>query len=125
LYEYLPGFFCSADPHSLSNNIVRTVYEDRTGTIRVGTMDGLNKLDRESRQFTHYQHDPDDPNSLSDNTVWSVVESIKNLLYTARYRYSGNDRLDITVKGKDPIGRIFAPSRKMVMGSKEGIRAIV
>jgi len=49
LYEYLPGFFCSADPHSLSNNIVRTVYEDRTGTIRVGTMDGLNKLDRESR----------------------------------------------------------------------------
>ena len=107
----MPGFFCSADPHSLSNNIVRTVYEDRTGTIWVGTMDGLNKLDRESRQFTHYQHDPDDPNSLSDNTVWSVVESIKNLLYTARYRYSGNDRFDITVKGKDPIGRIFAPSQ--------------
>ena len=41
-------------------------------------------------------------------------------LHTARYRYSGNDRLDITVKGKDPIGRIFDPSWKMVMGSKEG-----
>lgn len=41
-------------------------------------------------------------------------------LYTAQYKYSGDDRLDITVKGKDPIGKIFAPTWKMVMGSKEG-----
>jgi uncharacterized protein YeaO (DUF488 family) len=41
-------------------------------------------------------------------------------LYTASYRYSLNDRLDITVKGKDPVGKIFAPTWKMVMGSKEG-----
>lgn len=41
-------------------------------------------------------------------------------LYTAQYRYKGYDRLDITVKGKDPIGKVFAPSWKMVMGSKEG-----
>ena len=41
-------------------------------------------------------------------------------LYTAQYQYSGNDRLDITIKGKDSIGKIFAPTWKMVMGSKEG-----
>jgi len=41
-------------------------------------------------------------------------------LYTAQYKYAGDDRLDITVKGKDPIGRFFAPTWKMVMGSKEG-----
>ncbi len=41
-------------------------------------------------------------------------------IYTAQYKYSGNDRLDITVKGKDPIGKVFAPTWKMVMGSKEG-----
>lgn len=40
-------------------------------------------------------------------------------LYTAQYRYSGYDRLDITVKGKDPIGKVFAPTWKMVMGVKE------
>ncbi len=40
-------------------------------------------------------------------------------LYTAQYRYSGVERLDITVKGKDPIGRYFAPTWNMVMGSKE------
>ncbi len=42
------------------------------------------------------------------------------ILYTAQYRYTGKDRLDITVKGKDPIGKVFAPSWKMVMGSKDG-----
>lgn len=41
-------------------------------------------------------------------------------LYTAQYSYSQNDRLDITVKGKDPVGRVFAPTWKMVMQSKEG-----
>ena len=38
-------------------------------------------------------------------------------LYTAQYKYAGDDRLDITVKGKDPIGHCFAPTWKMVMGS--------
>ena len=41
-------------------------------------------------------------------------------LYSAQYRYTGPDRLDITVKGKDPVGKLFAPTWKMVMGSKEG-----
>ncbi len=41
-------------------------------------------------------------------------------LYSAQYRYTGPDRLDITVKGKDPVGKLFAPTWKIVMGSKEG-----
>jgi hypothetical protein len=41
-------------------------------------------------------------------------------IYTAQYRYSGADRLDITVKGQDPLGRIFAPTWDMVMGVKKG-----
>ena len=35
-------------------------------------------------------------------------------IYTAQYRYSGEDRLDVTVKGNDPIGKIFAPTWQMV-----------
>ncbi len=35
-------------------------------------------------------------------------------LWTAQYRYPGPHRLDITVKGNNPIGRIFAPNWKMV-----------
>jgi hypothetical protein len=41
-------------------------------------------------------------------------------LYTARYDYNGIGRLDITVKGTDPIGKIFAPTWAMVQGIKNG-----
>jgi uncharacterized protein YeaO (DUF488 family) len=41
-------------------------------------------------------------------------------LYTAQYRYSGQDRLDITAKGKDTYGNLYAPTWEMVMGYKKG-----
>jgi hypothetical protein len=41
-------------------------------------------------------------------------------LYTSHYRYSGPDRVDITVKGQDPRWKVFAPTWEMVMGVKNG-----
>ena len=41
-------------------------------------------------------------------------------IYTAHYRYSGDDRLDITVKGKIPPGNVLAPTWDMVKGYKDG-----
>lgn len=41
-------------------------------------------------------------------------------VWTAQYRYPGPDRLDITVKGKDKLGRYFAPSWEMVQNLKKG-----
>lgn len=41
-------------------------------------------------------------------------------VYTAQYRYSGPDRVDITVKGQHPTWRHFAPTWDMVMGVKKG-----
>ena len=40
-------------------------------------------------------------------------------LYTAQYRYPGPHRLDITVKGNDPVGRVFAPTWEMVSRYKQ------
>ena len=40
------------------------------------------------------------------------------MLYTAQYRYPGKDRLDITVKGNDVAGKIYAPTWQMVQGFK-------
>lgn len=48
-----------------------------------------------------------------------VIKGLR-YLYTAHYRYSGEDRTDITVKGQDPRGRHFAPTWEMVMGVKNG-----
>ncbi len=43
------------------------------------------------------------------------------MIYTSRYNYIGDNRLDITVKGQDPIGRIFAPTWEMVTQVKNGL----
>ena len=40
-------------------------------------------------------------------------------IHTSAYRYSGKDRLDITAKGQDAIGKLFAPPWNLVMAYKE------
>ena len=41
-------------------------------------------------------------------------------IYTSQLKYSGVDRLDITVKAQDQIGKHFAPTWEMVKGIKNG-----
>ena len=62
------------DENSLSNNNVASIYEDRSGIIWIATEKGLNKIDRNSYKFIHYQHIEKNPNSLSNNIVWAFNE---------------------------------------------------
>ena len=39
-------------------------------------------------------------------------------IWTAQYRYSGPDRLDITAKSKDPLSKYFAPTWDLVLRYK-------
>ncbi len=48
------------DPTSISNDVfqvykLQSIVEDRTGTIWLGTQDGLNKYVKESRTFTRFK----------------------------------------------------------------------
>ncbi len=70
-----------ADPHSLSHNHVRAIYEDSTGALWVGTEDGLNLFDPATGRFTHYRHDPLDPHSLSRSDVSALYESRDGVLW--------------------------------------------
>jgi len=40
-------------------------------------------------------------------------------IYTSQYSYRGNNRLDITVKGNDPIGKLYAPTWDLLMAVKK------
>ena len=52
----------------LSSNSVYSLAEGADGDIWVGTYGGgLNRIDRESGEITHYRRDPDDPNGLGDD----------------------------------------------------------
>ncbi len=81
---------------TVSHNDIWAVYEDRAGTLWVGTYGGgLNKFDRATQTFTYYRHDPQNPNSLSDDHVRAIYEfsDEPGILWIATYG-GGLNRLD-------------------------------
>ncbi|WP_319558928.1 two-component regulator propeller domain-containing protein [Marispirochaeta sp.] len=62
------------DPQSLSDNLVRTVLEDRDGNIWIGTNNGLNRLDPDRGLIRRYLYDPDDPSGLSSSNIRALVQ---------------------------------------------------
>ena len=72
----------SANPNSLSENTVASIWRDNSGMLWVGTgFSGINKLDQKDRKFTHYKHDLANPNSLITNHVMSIYEDKAGLLW--------------------------------------------
>ena len=82
-----------ADPYSLSDDVVKAVFEDRAGTLWVGTSTGgLNRFDRGSQQFTVYRHNPQDTTSLSHDRVTAISEDLQGTLWVATQ--DGLDEMD-------------------------------
>jgi PAS domain S-box-containing protein len=69
------------DRHSLNNNQVRSIYEDRTGTLWIGTDDGLNLFDRTTNTFVRYHHDPLNPHSLGSGAITEIYEDRTGTLW--------------------------------------------
>lgn len=62
-------------PGRLSNSHVTSVIEDRRGALWIATDGGgVNRLERATGRFTHYRHDPADPNSLLSDAVLALLE---------------------------------------------------
>jgi ligand-binding sensor domain-containing protein/signal transduction histidine kinase len=67
--------------HTLSSNFVRDVVEDGSGVLWIGTSEGLNIYDRETGQWSVFQHDPSDPHSLSHNQITSLHQDRSGTLW--------------------------------------------
>jgi signal transduction histidine kinase/ligand-binding sensor domain-containing protein len=71
-----------SDPHSLSDNWVRVLYEDRSGVLWIGTRNaGLNRYDRPTERFYRYRNDPRNADSLSHDGVSSIHEDQEGVLW--------------------------------------------
>jgi len=71
---------------SLSDNSVRSLYVDHSGTLWVGTDNGLNRLvpgngDAESASFRRYVNVPGNPKSLSNNEIYALLEDNSGMLW--------------------------------------------
>ncbi|MFC1725171.1 two-component regulator propeller domain-containing protein [candidate division KSB1 bacterium] len=77
------------DPGSLGYNNITLIFEDRSGTMWVGTGNGLNRMiknDSENLKFIRYNHDPDDPNSISNDLISSIFEDRDGVLWMGTHR---------------------------------------
>lgn len=73
------------NPDSLSDNFIWSIYEDKAGTLWIGTNKGLHRLDVQRKVFENYLNAPDDPNSLSHNIVRSIYEDRSGVLWIGTY----------------------------------------
>lgn len=72
----------STDPHSLSSDRIRSIYQSQSGLLWVGTQGGgVNKSDPASGRFTHYRGDTDDPQRPSDYQVLALHEDEHGVLW--------------------------------------------
>jgi len=95
------------DPHSLSNNYVYSIYENRSGTLWVGTDGGLNRLipgvkEGSPPTFIRYQTDTNDPKSLSHNKVMSIYEDQSGVLWIGTYGGGLNKLVPGAKEGSPP-----------------------
>jgi len=74
------------DPFSISSDLVYTIYEDKKGTIWIGTFGGgLNKFDKKTNKFVAYRNIPDDESSIEDDRVLCIMEDTEGNLWVATY----------------------------------------
>ncbi len=102
------------DPKSISGNTIISLFEDASGTIWAGTESkGLNKVIRRKMdsnglelEFEHYKADPDNPKSISNNSIMDLEQRRDGYLWIATYG-GGINRMDIkneTFTSDFPIG---------------------
>lgn len=63
----------------LPHATVLGVLQDRQGFMWFATSDGLSRYD--GREFKNFQHDRNNPNSLSNNNTFSLIESSDGLIW--------------------------------------------
>ncbi len=73
--------------------IFSAICRDRAGTYWVGTQEGLYESADGRPPWRAYRHDPNDPGSLSENTVRDICEDKNGDLWVATY-YGGVNRFD-------------------------------
>jgi len=93
-----PRFTRLSVEQGLSQSSVQVILQDHVGFVWLGTDEGLNRYD--GYEFVVFRHDPQDPGSLPNETIWSLLEDRDHRLWV------GTDR---GLSLLDPATERFAP----------------
>lgn len=86
--------FFSKEEQKLVHKNVRKLSFDKDGSLWVGTYDGLYIVSKD-RRITHLSHNPNDPNSLSKNSIKYIFTDKKGSIWVSTY-YGGVNIWDVS-----------------------------
>ena len=66
---------------TLSSNLVFSICAQCSGTLWIGTSNGLNRLNPDSDRFQTYFSDPEDPTTLSNSSISVLFEDSHDILW--------------------------------------------
>ncbi len=70
-----------ADPNSLSDTLINTLFIDSQNVLWVATMKGLNRYNRDRDDFTQFRAIAGNPKSLSQDNVTAISEDAQGTLW--------------------------------------------
>jgi signal transduction histidine kinase/ligand-binding sensor domain-containing protein len=70
----------------LANKWVEQIYEDKAGMIWIGSRSGLTRYNPRKGNFTVLQHDPEDPYTLSNDTITAIEADLQNEIWVGTYQ---------------------------------------
>lgn len=109
------------DPNSLSDNHIKSIYEDSKGRLWVGTATGgLELFDRDTEKFIHFKHSDTSNNTISDNLVTHITEDRAGYIWIITGK--GLDRImckpfagkNTTYKYQSVVAHINFPPKRSV-----------
>ncbi len=113
LFQYDPDMNITAhykhetnNPNSIGYNGPLKIIEDKSGLLWLGTShEGLNKFNRQSKEFFRLKHDPENDNSISHNYVWEIFEDRFGMLWIGNRRDRGG--LNMFDRKKNEIKQFY------------------
>jgi ligand-binding sensor domain-containing protein len=79
----------SSDGRLFRKQLIKSVYQDHEGVLWIAAMEGLTRISPKGKyyEFRCFVHDPNDPQSLVDNDVTSVIEDRQHRLWIGTHQY--------------------------------------
>ncbi|WP_321290299.1 two-component regulator propeller domain-containing protein [uncultured Sunxiuqinia sp.] len=68
------SYYSNSSPKSITDNNIRTIFEDKSGKVWIGTQHGLNSFEPDGDSFEHFLYSSSNPNSINDNVINTISQ---------------------------------------------------
>ncbi|WP_373523748.1 two-component regulator propeller domain-containing protein, partial [Aquiflexum sp.] len=124
------NYYTAGEGLTLSHNHVQVIYQARDKKVWIGTDGGgINIYDPKTKKFQNFSHDPNNPNSLSKNEVWSIVEDRDSNLWIGTANGGGLNKFNPFTsefthyfhQPNNPQSLLFDDVRALLVDSKNNL----